>query len=1077
MSAINDSTSGKCYYGGLIGYNVKGQIIRCSAAGIVTDQPSSTGSEASFGGLIGQSQSGTIRFCHFNGNITAMGTYEKSFVGGILGCNRDYRNSSISNCYASGEFSGENNIGGIIGYNHDGGAIRDCHTACSLQGENYVGGIAGFITGINIVKSSSTGAINGNQSIGGLVGYLSKGYIVESCAVGSVQANDSGGGLVGSVGFVDLYKVDYYKIEDSYSIVSVDVTSANAGGFAGRTMGGVIENCYAAGTVCGTASEMGGFIGNNSTAQLVSCFWDMETSDLTAGVGAGSSEGVTGHTTEMMQDPILFTSADWDFDNDDGDEATWELFDDSYPTFLWQQFSGSSFYSGGDGSLNDPYQIANVADFNEMTTTPADWSKNFILIDDIDLSGIIFNESPIAPDRDSGNSGFQGVPFTGNFNGNGHKINNLYIEAGNECHVGMFGKVTGAQIKNLKIENADISGSSHVGVVAGVSSYSIIADCCTTGTVNGNDHVAGLVGYSIRSTIDSCFCNCSIMASEAVGGLTAANGCGMITHSKMAGTITQFNLQGYGFVGAITACNAGDIEYSFSEADIIADGNDIITGGITAVNYTGDITSVYTTGAVTTQSNCIFSGGLIGCLISGSANYSYSATAVTANGTSGSLGGLVGENIAGPSGISSCVWDIESSGLTYSAGGKALNSQLMKSMIVFQNAGWADKGWIVNDGVDMPRLKWEGTAGEKIPVAQVPFAGSGTYNDPYRIYTAEEFALLSWYEGILDKNIILMNDLDLSGVSLCPIGDLGPFTGRFDGNKYILSNVTIHQPGSDYVGLVSTIAVRKWRDGGYIHCRPGIIINLKLMNADIIGNDYVGGLAGTSSTGYIDSCSYSGSVKATGSYAGGLVGCTDDSLSQYVDYRPYGVKNCYANASVSGVHCVGGLIGYNTNELTQCYSNGSVNSIDAPVGGLVGYNVDQEGLACFWDMQTSGQSNGVGEGSSINITGKTTAEMMTLSTFSDAGWDFFGESANGNADTWRMCTDGADYPHFRWEYTRRGDFVCGDGVDLADLQGLCEHWLIFDSNLGDDYDANGDGVIDFEDYAILSEHWLEEYGS
>jgi hypothetical protein len=75
------------------------------------------------------------------------------------------------------------------------------------------------------------------------------------------------------------------------------------------------------------------------------------------------------------------------------------------------------------------------------------------------------------------------------------------------------------------------------------------------------------------------------------------------------------------------------------------------------------------------------------------------------------------------------------------------------------------------------------------------------------------------------------------------------------------------------------------------------------------------------------------------------------------------------------------------------------------VGGLIGEIGLSGGLPttdvsdCFWDTQTSGQST------SAAGTGKTTAEMKTLSTFTDAGWDF--------TDIWEMPT--SDYPRLQWE--------------------------------------------------------------
>ncbi len=44
---------------------------------------------------------------------------------------------------------------------------------------------------------------------------------------------------------------------------------------------------------------------------------------------------------------------------------------------------------------------------------------------------------------------------------------------------------------------------------------------------------------------------------------------------------------------------------------------------------------------------------------------------------------------------------------------------------------------------------------------------------------------------------------------------------------------------------------------------------------------------------------------------------------------------------------------------------------------------------CFWDAEWSGVTN------SLYGTGKTSTEMKTLSTYTNSGWDFVGESTNG----------------------------------------------------------------------------------
>ena len=65
-------------------------------------------------------------------------------------------------------------------------------------------------------------------------------------------------------------------------------------------------------------------------------------------------------------------------------------------------------------------------------------------------------------------------------------------------------------------------------------------------------------------------------------------------------------------------------------------------------------------------------------------------------------------------------------------------------------------------------------------------------------------------------------------------------------------------------------------------------------------------------------------------------------------------------------------------------------------------------LNSFWDIETSGQTISSGG------TGLTTAEMQTESTFTDAGWDFVGETANGTEDIWWIL-EGQDYPRLWWE--------------------------------------------------------------
>jgi hypothetical protein len=155
-------------------------------------------------------------------------------------------------------------------------------------------------------------------------------------------------------------------------------------------------------------------------------------------------------------------------------------------------------------------------------------------------------------------------------------------------------------------------------------------------------------------------------------------------------------------------------------------------------------------------------------------------------------------------------------------------------------------------------------------------------------------------------------------------------------------------------------------------------------------SQYLGGLAGQSDHGVISHCSSTGAVTGgyNSDYVGGLVG-----------YEYYGnLTNCYTTGNVSGDYDTGGLVGMNDHgSTTRCYSSGSVSGY-MYFGGLLGWNNEGTTTDSFWNTETSGQTWSAGG------TGKTTAEMMTKSTFTDAGWDFF--------SIWDIVED-QTYPFFK----------------------------------------------------------------
>jgi hypothetical protein len=95
--------------------------------------------------------------------------------------------------------------------------------------------------------------------------------------------------------------------------------------------------------------------------------------------------------------------------------------------------------------------------------------------------------------------------------------------------------------------------------------------------------------------------------------------------------------------------------------------------------------------------------------------------------------------------------------------------------------------------------------------------------------------------------------------------------------------------------------------------------------------------------------------------------------------------------------------------VSNSYSTGSVTG-STQVGGLVGYNKGTVNNS-LWDIETSGQTTSDGG------TGKTTAEMKSITTFSGAGWNIIVVADPGTRDPAYMwnIVDGATYPFLSWQ--------------------------------------------------------------
>ena len=607
-------------------------------------------------------------------------------------------------------------------------------------------------------------------------------------------------------------------------------------------------------------------------------------------------------------------------------------------------------YSGGSGTEGDPYLISTSQDLVDLANSAnsADWDKYFLMTQNIDMSAVT-GFTPI---------GNTTTNFTGVFDGGGHAVQNLAIDLSAQDNVGFFGYISGAlcEVKDLGMQGGTILGQSNVGGLVGYNNNGTVTGCRATVEISAS----GLPGMVTR---EAC-----------AGGLVGYNESGVVTDCYATAAVTGDG----NHVGGLVGYNSGSIIHSFAAGTTMSQGSTMLTGcsvgGLVGLNL-GIVTACYATGDATGVWGI---GGLVGSNSDGSTvTACYGTGQVFADGSYG--GGLVEGGLVGSTNEAVMIsfWDLETSGQSSSHGGKGLTTAQMKTVVIFQNGGWGGYGWVMTDG-EYPRLAWEGTGAHAIPEPEpISLSGSGTEAAPYLVGTAAEFALLSWHVGFLDADILLTANVDCAEVSLYPIGDLGSFTGSFDGAGHAIRNGSMAQPRSNYAGIFAWLGM-----GGEIR-------NLAVESAVVTGRHYVGGLVGTNESGTVTNCHATAAVSGS-CYVGGLVGRNSGGtlttsyatgvisasgtlalpLAQVgglVGRNEFGtVTGCYASGWVSGSgDCVGGLVGENIlSTVVDCYATGIVEAVGDNVGGLVGSGGTLTGCYATGTVKGAGDNVGglVGEG-------------------------------------------------------------------------------------------------------------------
>lgn len=817
-------------FGQFIGsYDGQGYIIK----GIYINRPWPDGNR--YIGLFGWVKGAIISNIGLtNTNITG---YE--LVGSLVGLNDSA--SSIINCFSSGYVNGKY-CGGLVGINDNSSSIVNSYSSASVTG-SYIGGLAGANFSLSKIEYCySSGVVVGAGSyyagMGGLVGFASDSEISHCYSVADVFGNDGNcvGGLIGAN--------EFSIITNCYSIGQVTGTNKEVGGMLGTNRESLNLNCFwnletsaqitsPAGSVQTTAemikqetyidwnfTEVWSIQENNSYPYLKWQSGPEEFNIVTPFVPPHSLTAIPGNNSSSLvwQAPSLGNPSGYKVYRDSVLVTTLNpeilSFEDSglmnytfytYNVKALYNSNESNFsntvticpntgFQGGDGTADNPYLVSSPL---ELFNIGLYLNCFFKQIADIDFNGTQWSEGegwvPLGDDI---------YEFSGSYNGDGHIINELFINRSDGEYFGLFGYISGSTIANLNFTNINIKGYKYVGSLSGYAINSTIENVNCSGSVVGSYWMGGMIGIASSTNMNNCK---SSVVLDTVGGYTVGGLFGVNSNASIISCYSTGKVTGQGSIGGLAAGISGcTMTGCYSTSNVFGTGN--VVGGLVGSTSQSVINYCFSTGNVESEADYV--GGLVGnCTESSTIQYSYSLSSVKGNyyvggligldedgslvSNSFSMGSAAGDQFVGGlsgiinySQINKCYstasvngntyfggllgyeyfdignvfdsfWDIEASGQAASFGGTGLTTAEMKTLPTFTDAGWdfvgeTDNGtediWeidpLVNDGYPFLSNLTVGIADEQecVPVA---IQLSQNYPNPFNPETKITFSIPS----------------------------------------------------------------------------------------------------------------------------------------------------------------------------------------------------------------------------------------------------------------------------------------------------------------------------------------------
>ena len=675
------------------------------------------------------------------------------------------------------------------------------------------------------------------------------------------------------------------------------------------------------------------------------------------------------------------------------------------------------------------YELMNDLDFNTGGTTRDD--------DTYHNSGSGWN--PIGDDINR---------FATTFAGNGFVIKNLLIRRSSTSYVGLFGVTdTSAVLAGIALRAADVTGGASTGSLVGYNNGTLRSSY-VVGSVTGASAVGGLVGIH-DGTLTAAYSKATVTGTISVGGLVGeALGSATIKNVYSTGGVT--GTPGSSSVGGLIGLKAASSTITTSYWDTQTSGHATSPGGgsgRTTVQLTSQ--TGYALIYSTWDDDDIDGDGMTDSPWDFGTTSEYPLLSFDGHDSAAQRPNVVSAIIASPGNASVTLswlsnraagfgwqfsyktkddaswveWaDVPSS--TSDTRSHTVQPLVNGTTYLFKvrskgvgtTRGAESAEVVATPGASVPETDFDSndnnlieiTTLEQLNAMRYDLDGdgipSGSLDDTIAYYAAFQTSRAGFFCDAC-AGYELMNDLDFNdndpgdrsddtyyndGSGWDPIGDnLNPFATTFNGNEFVIRNLLINWPTTDYIGLfggTSSSAVLAW---------------VVLSGASVTGRDNTGSLVGHNA-GSVRTSHAAGSIIG-GDHVGGLVGSNDGGS----------ILASYSTAAVSGASAVGGLAGEIAGSavIKNSYSTGVV-AITAltgvDIGGLVGHarHTTATVVNSYWDTATSGQTSSGGG------TGKTTTELQAPTDYTGiyATWDDDDIDGDGEIDSPWVFGSASEYP-------------------------------------------------------------------